>query len=111
MIEDKNSTRRCAHIVSHSAWSSSTCSRIARYFENGNYYCKQHIPSVIEAKHVERTTKWEAGWDRTKKKGTAEKEMNDAKYGLLAAIRTGHDEDILIAAGTWERLVTKWEAI
>lgn len=68
--------------------------------EKGRNYCKQHTPSIREAKGDERSRKWNAEWDA---KRDAEKRAAD-ELSALRALRDAVGK-YLVDPDAWDHLL------
>ena len=64
MANNLSPEERCEKRVSSDSWHQSRCSRKAVTVEDGKRYCRQHTPSLVAAKEVEKTKLYNQKWDR-----------------------------------------------
>ena len=56
--------RRCAvRVYRGKMATSSPCARNAAFFEDDEWWCKQHAPSSVEARRIARDAEWRRRWD------------------------------------------------
>jgi hypothetical protein len=58
---------RCAEEVRDGDWNWKQCSR-ARGFGPDQAFCKQHDPQAVKDRRAARDAKWDADWEKKKKK-------------------------------------------
>jgi hypothetical protein len=64
----KSKTVHCSELVKGlGGWYSRECSRTATVKENGKNYCRQHAPSLVQARRAAQNKRWDETWSKRRK--------------------------------------------
>lgn len=97
----------CGQVRSSDGWHTYRCSREGVIEREGKFYCRQHDPVAVKARHDARDAKWEAEWAaqtaaRAAAKAAAERQARLAALAELAVpvlreIAKGHNDPRTLA--------------
>jgi hypothetical protein len=78
-------SQRCSRSVYVSGtFKGRQCTREGLHLEDGKFYCKQHLPSNMDAKRKERNAAWDAKW-KAEREATIKQQDERAELERRAA--------------------------
>jgi len=86
------------------------CSRSGVVAREGRFYCKQHDPDAVAARHKARNERWQAEWAEKQRRTAAAERLRDFRAEAVAALRliaAGHNDPRSLAA----EIVTRFAEI
>lgn len=63
------------------------CSRKPNTFENGEWWCWQHLPSAVVARRVAGVAVWREKWNRQRDAEVRQQRILDAHDGLVGVLK------------------------
>jgi hypothetical protein len=70
---------KCAKTVYGGSWGGSPCARRGVNLEFGEWWCKQHTPSLIKAKRAAESAAWQAKYESRRQEAAARHQETDER--------------------------------
>ena len=78
-MTERPTVEKCAYWVSHSYAGGSPCARKGVNLEFGEWWCKQHTPSLIKAKQAAESAAWQAKYESRRQEAAARHQETDER--------------------------------
>ena len=78
-MTERPTVEKCAKTVYGGSWGGSPCARRGVNLEFGEWWCKQHTPSLIKAKRAAESAAWQAKYESRRQEAAARHQETDER--------------------------------
>ena len=78
-MTERPTVEKCAKTVYGGSWGGSLCVRKGVNLEGGEWWCKQHTPSLIKAKRAAASAAWQAKYESQRQEAAARHQETDER--------------------------------